>query len=375
MDRQQRIFFDLLKYCMSERSEMPASLRGADWQRMYDIAEKQTLLAVVFAGVSRVFGEKASADIPAMPKELMLKWHGRSEQIRRRNMQLNKLAASIYRQLRDAGYQCCVLKGQGNSVMYPNPLVRTPGDIDIWVTGGREVAKEACSTMMEMNASRGAEMEEDVRYYHYEMMIGGVAVELHCFPSLMNNPFYNRRLQRWFERNGDLQCSNLVGLPDGMGEIAVPTVSFNVVYQLSHMYHHFFDEGIGLRQMMDYYFVTLGRDKTADKVVRGELQRLGLYKFAGAVMYVLHEVFGLDGRDMTVEQDERRGRVLMDEISAGGNFGKGFVKYGAFTRQSAAKKYFLKIYRVMHFATLYPAEALCEPVFRTWHWAWRIWQK
>lgn len=53
----------------------------------------------------------------------------------------------------------------------------------------------------------------------------------------------------------DLQCSNVVILPDGFGEITVPTLSFNVIYILSHLYRHVFTEGIGLRQLLDYYFV------------------------------------------------------------------------------------------------------------------------
>ena len=71
----------------------------------------------------------------------------------------------------------------------------------------------------------------------------------------MNNPIYHARLQKWFRRNADLQCSNVVGLPDGAGDIAIPTTAFNVVYQLTHLYHHFFDEGIGMRQIIDYFLV------------------------------------------------------------------------------------------------------------------------
>ena len=83
----------------------------------------------------------------------------------------------------------------------------------------------------------------------------GVPVELHFFPCSMNNPIYHARLQKWFRRNADLQCSNVVKLPDGAGDIAIPTTAFNVVYQLTHLYHHFFDEGIGMRQIIDYFLV------------------------------------------------------------------------------------------------------------------------
>ena len=172
-----------------------------------------------------------------------------------------------------------------------------------------------------------------------------------------------------------MQCSNVVDLPYDAGEIAVPTTAFNVIYQLCHLYHHFFDEGIGMRQMIDYYFVLLNTDNTNDTNVAAlqhELQHLGLWKFAGAVMYVLHEALGLPEDKMICPMDTKRGKLLLSEIMDGGNFGKHFVKYGHFTQQGMAKKYFLKIWRNMHFVRYYPAEALSEPVFRTWHFFWRM---
>ena len=111
---------------------------------------------------------------------------------------------------------------------------------------------------------------------------------------------------------------------------------------------------------------------TALDVVQRELKYLGLWKFAGAVMYVLHEVLGLAEDKMIVPVDEKRGKLLLAEILDGGNFGRHFTKYAGFTHQSMGKKYFLKIWRNMHFVRYYPAEALCEPLFRTWHFFWRL---
>lgn len=194
----------------------------------------------------------------------------------------------------------------------------------------------------------------------------------------MNNPIYHARLQKWFKRNADLQCSHIVRLPDGAGDIAIPTTAFNVIYQLTHLYHHFFDEGIGMRQIIDYYFVLVKNEERRMKnltALQRELKYLGLWKFAGAMMYVLHEVLGLSEEKMIAPMDEKRGKLLLAEILNGGNFGQHFTKYGHFTQQGMAKKYFLKIWRNMHFVRYYPAEALCEPLFRTWHFLWRMWQK
>ena len=220
-------------------------------------------------------------------------------------------------------------------------------------------------------ASKKFELWDDIRLQHLETSLDGVPVELHFFPCSMNNPIYHLRLQKWFLRNADLQCSNVVGLPDGAGDIAIPTSAFNLVYQLCHLYHHFFDEGVGMRQIIDYYYVVNNGELLVNRdSLQKELKHLGLWKFAGAVMFVLHEVLGLAEDKMIAPMDEKRGKLLLAEILDGGNFGRHFTKYAGFTHQSMWKKYFLKIWRNMHFVRYYPAEALCEPLFRTWHFFW-----
>ena len=146
-----------------------------------------------------------------------------------------------------------------------------------------------------------------------------------------------------------------------------------MIYQLTHLYHHFFDEGIGMRQIIDYYYVVNNDELLVIKdVLQKELKHLGLWKFAGAVMYVLHEALGLSEEKMIAPIDEKRGKLLLAEILNGGNFGQHFTKYGHFTQKGMAKKYFLKIWRNMHFVRYYPMEALSEPFFRTWHFFWRL---
>ena len=422
-------------------------IASMDWQELYSFASKQALLGLCFDGIERL-GKEYPEELKQNPigRELLMTWMGKAQQIRRQNMKVNGVAAKLYSKFRKDGLRCCILKGQGNALMYPNPYSRTPGDIDVWIDASRERIMEY--------AQKKFELEDDIRLQHLETSLDGVPVELHFFPCSMNNPIYHARLQKWFRRNADLQCSHIVGLPDGAGDIAIPTTAFNVIYQLTHLYHHFFDEGIGMRQIIDYYHVVCdfykvyqnsskitpslftikegstshpdpltlrgeggnrptrcseplrskdggpskvspdcaGWDRlsiegdnsggsatavtssasTALVVVQRELKYLGLWKFAGAVMYVLHETLGLSEEKMIAPMDEKRGRLLLAEILDGGNFGRHFTKYAGFTHQSMGKKYFLKIWRNMHFVRYYPAEALCEPLFRTWHFFWRL---
>ena len=337
-----------------------------NWLKLYSFASKQAILGFCFNGIERLSKEK-SEELKKNPigRDLLMTWMGKAQQIRRQNMKVNAVACKLFSMLREDGMRCCILKGQGNALMYSNPYSRTPGDIDVWIYASRERIMEY--------ARKKFELGDDIRLQHLETSLDGVPVELHFFPCSMNNPLYHARLQKWFKRNADLQCSNVVSLPDGIGEIAIPTKAFNVVYQLTHLYHHFFDEGIGMRQIIDYYYVVNNDELLVIRdTLQRELKHLGLWKFAGAVMYVLHETLGLSEEKMIAPMDEKRGKLLLAEILNGGNFGKHFTKYGHFTQQGMAKKYFLKIWRNMHFVQYYPAEALSEPIFRTWHFFWRM---
>lgn len=359
-------FFAFLKYCLGSKENMSRVIACMNWQELYSFASKQALLGLCFEGIERL-GKEYPEEMKQNPigRELLMTWMGKAQQSRRQNMKVNAVASKLFSMLREDGMRCCVLKGQGNALMYPNPYSRTPGDIDVWIDASRERIMEY--------AQKKFELGDDIRLQHLETSLDDVPVELHFFPCSMNNILYHARLQKWFRRNADLQCSHIVGLPDGAGDIAIPTTAFNVVYQLTHLYHHFFDEGIGMRQIIDYYYVVNNGELLVNRdSLQKELKHLGLWKFAGAVMFVLHEVLGLSEEKMIVPVDEKRGKLLLAEILDGGNFGRHFSKYGGFTHQSMGKKYFLKIWRNMHFVRYYPAEALCEPLFRTWHFFWRL---
>ena len=476
-------FFAFLRYCLGYKGDMSKIVARMDWHELYFFASKQALLRLCFDGIERL-GEEYPEELKQNPigRELLMNWMGKAQQIRRQNMKVNAVAGKLFSMLRVDGMRCCVLKGQGNALMYPNPYSRTPGDIDVWINASRERIMEY--------ARKRFELGDDIRLQHLETSLDGVPVELHFFPCSMNNPIYHARLQKWFRRNADLQYSHIVRLSDGAGDIAIPTTAFNVIYQLTHLCHHFFDEGIGMRQIIDYFLVvndfsknvfldtdlsnhpvnfsnpsvslskgsstfspspsssgsgdvtapsrcsdplcskdggpskvspdcagwdrrdaiedmtsastdtsaTVARSSfaagsssaassitsvssasttdssasTALDVVQRDLKHLGLWKFAEAVMYVLHEVLGLSEEKMIAPMDEKRGKLLLAEILNGGNFGRHFTKYGGFTHQSMGKKYFLKIWRNMHFVRYYPAEALSEPIFRTWHFFWRL---
>ena len=179
-----RIIFDFLAFCLSEDRAVPKGIEQMDWRALYEFARQQSILGVVFYGMQRL-----PADKVAVPKDVLMQFLAAANQIRQRNMVMYQRSAQVSEQFLKEGFRNCILKGQGNALMYPDPYARMSGDIDIWISGGREkvfsfVRKSYPNTML--------------RYHHVEYPIyNDVSVEVHFMPFFMNNPFYNHRLQKW----------------------------------------------------------------------------------------------------------------------------------------------------------------------------------
>ena len=375
MLKQQKIFFDFLRFCIGSAKEIPGSLKKVDWKELYAIAKKQALLGVLFHGIQRLPKE-------LVPKQkLLMQWMVMAEQIRKQNIRLFLDSVKVCLNFENEGFANCILKGQGNALLYPDPYMRTPGDIDIYLSGGRrkiiKYVDQVCPNQV-------------MRYHHVDFPVTKTAIEVHFTPSYMFCPIHNRRMQKWFEEVMGEQCNHRVSLPDGYGEIHVPHVSFNVIYILSHLYRHIFTEGIGLRQLLDYYFVLVkwhtdltnltDSNKSLPQMteintdldaLRHKLKYLGLWKFAQAVMFVMKEVFGLSEDRMIAPMDEREGRFLLAEIMRGGNFGQYDDRMGSKIGESKMHRYFRMNLRNLRFVKHYPTEALSEPLFRTWFAVWK----
>ena len=375
MEAQQKIFFDFLQFCIKTVAEIPASVKDADWKVMYAIAKKQALIGVLFHGIKQLPKELAP------DAGLLMQWMGMAQKIRQQNIRLFLDSAKVCKKFKEVGFRNCILKGQVNALLYPDPYMRTSGDIDIYLDGGRNRVMQYINKVCP---------NQVMRYHHVDFPVMKSAIEVHFTPSYMFFPVHNRRMQKRFKKVMDLQCSNIVTLPDGYGEITVPTTSFNVIYILSHLYRHVFTEGIGLRQLLDYYFVLVKwhtdltnltesnkslpqmmQISTDLDALRHELKYLGLWKFAGAVMYVLHETLGLPEEKMIAPVDVNEGRFLLAEIMQGGNFGQYDTRLGSKENEGKLHRYLRMSLRNLRFVKYYPTEALSEPLFRTWFALWK----
>lgn len=354
-------FLDLLRFSVTGVDVDRLADGDVDWQVVHKCAMQQSLLGVMFRGIEQL------PERMRPPREVLLTWYAEVQQIRLNNCKVNENAAKLSAIFQKAGFWSCVLKGQGNSLLYPDPYTRMAGDIDIWVK-----AKEGDNIRRCVDFAKKHHRDGKLVYHHIDAgMFRGTEVEIHFRPSFMNNLMCNHRLQQWFEAEAKEQFAHQVELPDGAGQICVPTNAFNRIFQMVHISNHFFQEGIGLRQLVDYYYVLQqGFSLEEQKHEEFLMKRFGVYKIAAAVMFVLGNVFGLPREQMIVPPDESRGKLLMEEILQAGNFGQ-FDKRLAGSH-TPLKKNIQRFKRDVRLMWFFPSECLWEPVFRLYHFFWRM---
>ncbi len=368
-------FFEFLRFSLMD-SEMDAKdISAEEWQEIYALGTSQAVLGVLFAGIKKL----PQGIVP--PKKILMQWVAMSNEIRRGNIRVNTAASELFSQMERDGFRCCVLKGQGNSLMYADPYSRTAGDVDIWVCGYKDEHALGGYVYPSMDIMRTKVVDyverhfkiDEVRFHHASFHYHDVEIEAHFAPLVKEIPRQNRRFQEWCRKEAPLQSEHYVELPEDTGRIAVPTIGFNLVYQMHHIFKHFFDMGIGMRQIVDYWHLLNAFEGDAREIlqIQEDFRMQGLYNFARAVVWVLSKTLHLPKQKMIVAPDERRGRLLLSEILNGGNFGKFDTKYGDITRKSMGGKYFMKTYRNLSFVRYYPEEALSEPMFRTLQFFWR----
>ena len=432
----QKLLFELIQVAIGQRSSLSRTLTMEEWKGLYCLLKKHALLGIGYVAIQKL------PRVQWPPKAMILQWVAIAQQIRQRNLELSEECNEVLTILKHDGIESVVIKGQSNLENYPEDQrgFRSSGDIDLWtkltndsgipiavqqgdsveyeyykgVRGIIEYARLQCRL-------RGDKSQFKPLYYHVEYHTGkGTEVEMHYRPSFLCSPIRNMRMQRWFNDQFDVCLKNKcqLGFP-------VLTSSVNVIYQLVHLYRHVFEGGVGLRQLMDYYFALrvwhndvmeckdlqsqgmwsegLGSPVMSAQEVMAVLRSFGMGRFASAVMFVLHEVFeneecrmkneecteADDGGErklkrinrelkdnnfapwMICEPNEREGKKLLVEIMKGGNFGQYDTRDAALKKGGMMKHGVWKLKRVMRLVRSYPEEALWEPVFRVWHLGWR----
>ena len=435
---ENKVYFEFIQVAMANRKSLTVSVSDAEWHRLFDFCKKQALVGVGFTAV-----EKLHTLGMECPANLRMQWMALALQIEKKNVLLNEQCKKLTEQYEHDGLSTCILKGQGNGLNYPEELRtrRMPGDIDVWATPISKEGLRIKDKGIAIAVQTGKEEVEYVEYHGRKAVIeyvrmqhrlaggndmpkqnyhhidaptmDGTEVEVHFRAAHLYSPLRNWRLQKWMNDHADECMKNKTHLG-----FAIPISSVNVIYQMTHMYKHHIDGGLGFRHLMDYYYALrvwyndvmeckdlqsqgmwsegLGTPVMSNEEIMSVIRSFGMTKFAAAVMYVLHKVFeneecrmkneecseADDGKGneecilsfapwMICEPNEKEGKKLLAEVMNSGNFGH-YDSEKPNVYQHRFQYHTWKFKRIFRLAKSYPEEALWEPMFRGWRKVQRI---
>lgn len=355
---EERQFLALLRLSVSHSTEDCLWQQPIAWEKIFDLATKQMVVGLCLTGI------KSLAAAQAPDEDMLLAWIAQLRYIQADNLQANESAQKAVSYFYSKGLKGVVLKGQGIGSLYPDPSLRSPGDVDYWVLEmpSENLIQKVLSLAIERKAKKIKP------YYHHCRFgsIGGVDVEVHWRPSWFYCPWLNNRFMRFCEAMiPEIEAA----LSEPLSELPTPTLSFNRVYILVHLYRHLFLEGIGFRQLIDYYMVLKAEvcTETEKERTMWQLKRLGMERFASAVMYLLHDVLGLPEEYLLCPRNERDGLFLLEEMMRSGNMGHHDARLKRGEHECQLSYSMRKLRRNMQLFRFGPEEVMCTPFWRVWH--------
>ena len=402
------LFFELIRIAIGTQERLSRVPSKKEWGRLFKMAERQRLLGICFYGVKKVASPKYDNDNDiiedegrktkdeghndrkiSIPGELYDYWLGTAALIQQQNQKVNKQCLEVGAKFQEAGIRYSILKGQGIAQLYNEGrktkderqndsnslgMFRQPGDIDVYVDCGREKAIEFADSIGQENA------EWDYKHLHLKMF-KDTEVEVHYRVEVLLNLWKNRKLQKWFKKHEEDMFSQ-------QGGLITPTIEFNLFYILLHIYRHFLYEGVGLRQLLDYFFVLQEYEKSEECRVKSEelvdlLRQFGMSRFAQGVMWVLMHVFEcINDHDndprwrerypwMIVKPLESEGRFILHEVMQGGNFGKFDKRIKKGGKRSKLQAVSAVIQHNLHLLKHYPSDVIWAPIWIVYHWGWK----
>lgn len=345
------LFYELLSVCTGAKETLSCQYNEEQWSYALVMAREQAIEGVLLSAIE-LLTEKQRP-----PKRVLLQWIGSVQILEANSVKIANAGDNIVKYFRKNGFACNILKGSAVSRYYPHPEKRTSGDVDIWLDGGREKIYSFARAFDNKGKLYG------VNYHHIHFhLIENVHIEVHIWPSFLSSPLRNWRLHKF----SDLHRPTM--------ETDKPSLAFDRVFILLHCYRHMCGHGLGLRQIMDYFYVLkqgFSEDEKVDAVCW--IKKLGMQRFARGLMWVLNQYFGLEEHYLLMNPDGNEGLFIIQEVMQTGNMGHSDTRNWG-SMKSPLSRFFLNLRRDAYLVKHYPHESLWQPFFSIWLYFWR-WTK
>ena len=263
LDKNQQAFFELLRAGLWEKDARLSQYKNIDYSAILQLAEEQSVVGLVAAGLEHVVDMKA-------PQVIALQFAGQTIQLEQRNKSMNAFIADLIENLRKEDIYAILVKGQGIAQCYEKPLWRASGDVDLLLSESNYERAKVFLTPLATDIET-----EYTHFKHQGMTVDGWVVELHGtlhsrlskrvdngIDAAQREVFFGGKVRSWM--NGGTQ-------------VFLPVPDEDVIFVFTHILHHFFFEGIGLRQICDWCrLLWTYRDKLNRGLLESRIRKMGL---------------------------------------------------------------------------------------------------
>lgn len=352
---KHRQFLELLRMGMWPEYRCEAGMfKECDWVAMFQMSDTQAVSGIVFDGLQKLYEMK---EVALPDQEFLYEWIGMA------NMQEAIYAEHVgtliktHRRLQEEGIDHVFMKGLTCGVRYPNPYHRTCGDIDFVVN-----PKDFQRTLKTLETI--GKVDYDLVHEHHGMAyVGDVVLEPHYKVHNYQNKSHNRAMQEMFE---EVFPEQLMQVEIGGEVIPVFPETFEGVFLVSHMVNHVYEEGLGLRQVIDYaLFLDQCHDKIDWSKYGQSLKRMGMERAHRIFTRICERYLGLSAEichhDYT-EKEMAFAQKMMQDIMSVGNFGRGGYVFSHDSRMDELKNFCWVAKRAMNLCYLCPSEAYLWPL-------------
>lgn len=205
------------------------------------------------------------------------------------------------------------LKGVASASYYPNPVLRTMGDVDFLI---REKDFPRASALLEES---GFTPEENRGGIHVGFHRDNSTWEMHRSVNGIPEGTAGEKVEEYLS---DI-IETAVDYDEGNGIVKVPDAFHHGLVMLLHTASHLTSEGVGLRHLCDWaVFVNHFTDDQFRFLFENKLKACGLWRFAQLLSLVSVKYLNLPYGQWMGDADADILEQLITDIMEGGNFGK-----------------------------------------------------
>ena len=354
------LFLELAQVSLGTRDRLSRTPSAAEWSDMYLQAQKQSIVGVLMDGLEHLPQEQ----LPS--KELLLQWIGDAQLIEHHNTLHDTVLRKTYQCLKEGNIPVAFMKGLVGGARYANPQRRACGDIDFVVEEG-DFLKTLDALEKIGTVDRGL-----VHEHHGMAIVDDVQLEPHYKVHNFQSPHVDNAIKGLFREVFPKQL-----VYEDVNSESIPTFppTFECIVLVGHMVNHVYAEGLGLRQVMDFYwFLKKKHDAINWEECYSYLSEMRMERAFRIFACICEQYLGLHSTVLSLSYTDKEKRFageLMDDILTVGNFGRGVDYLGTDETLRPLKSYLWVTRRCIKLGYLCPEEAKWWPVSKVR----RFWRK